>query len=74
MKLPRKIVNTDTLARHCNLSPRRIRELTQAGLPKIGRNKFEFFTAMGWYITFLRAALENKGMQTDDGALELFRS
>jgi phage terminase Nu1 subunit (DNA packaging protein) len=74
MKPPRKIVDTDTLARHCNLSPRRIRELTQAGMPKAGRNKFEFFTAIGWYITFLRAALENKGAQTGDGTLELFRS
>jgi phage terminase Nu1 subunit (DNA packaging protein) len=74
MKLPKRIVDTDTLARHCNLSPRRIRELTQAGLPKIGRNKFNLIDAISWYIQFLQRALENKGAQTGDGTLELFRS
>jgi phage terminase Nu1 subunit (DNA packaging protein) len=74
MKTRQEIVNTKELARHLRLSPRRIRQLTQAGMPKIARDKFDFIECAGFYIRFLQRALENKGADVGDGTLELFRS
>jgi phage terminase Nu1 subunit (DNA packaging protein) len=73
-KIPTEIVDAKTLARHCRLSERRIRQLTQVGLPKVARNRFDLVASISWYIRFLQTALENKGAEVGDGTLELFRS
>jgi hypothetical protein len=69
----RTVVNAATLAKHCNLSPRRIRQLVEIGMPKIGRDKFDFIESAGFYIRFLQNALEKKGAPVADGSYNIFK-
>ncbi len=69
----RIIVGTATLASHFNLSPRRIRQLATDGMPKIGRDKFDFAESAAFYVRFLQNALENKGAPVGDDGLAIFK-
>jgi phage terminase Nu1 subunit (DNA packaging protein) len=69
----RIIVDTATLAAHFNLSPRRIRQLSKDGMPKIGRDQFDFAESAAFYVRFLENALANKGAPVGDDSLAIFR-
>lgn len=55
------IVSVEVLARACNLTPRRIQQLVQEGMPREDRGAYDLGVCMSWYIRFLQEELAKRG-------------
>lgn len=50
------IVNTETLAQHLDVTPRRVQQLVKdRGMPCLGRGRFDLLACLQWYARFLKA-------------------
>ena len=54
-------VKVDEVARALNLTPRRVQQLKEEGLPTVGRGQYELGPCMAWYIRYLQGKLEKMG-------------
>lgn len=57
--------NVDQVAQALNLTPRRVQQLVQEGMPQIKRGQYNLGACMLWYIRHLQKALERRS--TSDG-------
>jgi phage terminase Nu1 subunit (DNA packaging protein) len=57
------------LAKACNLTPQRIRQLVQEGMPRAGRGRYELGQCIGWYIRYLQSAVERRSGGPDRAAI-----
>jgi phage terminase Nu1 subunit (DNA packaging protein) len=63
-----RIVGIKELAAILNLTPSRIHQLVEQGLPKKLRGKYDLLKCARWYIRYLRAVIEKKEVPMPDGA------
>jgi phage terminase Nu1 subunit (DNA packaging protein) len=61
------IVRVGKVAQALNLTPQRVQQLANEGLPKEDRGKYDLGKCMLWYIRYLQAALEKKAVPMADG-------
>lgn len=61
-------VRTEQLAKACNLTPRRIRQLVQEGMPRAGHGRYELGECLSWYIRYLQQIVERRGTPEQSGA------
>lgn len=61
------IVNVGKVAKALNLTPQRVQQLANEGLPKEDRGKYDLGKCMLWYIRYLQAALEKKAVPMANG-------
>lgn len=54
-------VKVEEVARALNLTPRRVQQLKEEGLPTVGRGQYELGPCMAWYIRYLQGKLEKMG-------------
>ncbi len=50
--------NVETVAKALNLTPRRVQQLVNEGMPKGDRGVYDLGQCMAWYIRYLQKALE----------------
>jgi phage terminase Nu1 subunit (DNA packaging protein) len=61
------IVRVGKVAQALNLTPQRVQQLANEGLPKEDRGKYDLGKCMLWYIRYLQAALEKKAVPMANG-------
>jgi phage terminase Nu1 subunit (DNA packaging protein) len=61
------VVSVGKVAKALNLTPQRVQQLANEGLPREDRGKYDLGKCMLWYIRYLQAALERKGVLMGDG-------
>jgi len=71
-KQPLRIVGIKQIASTLNLTPSRIQQLVQEGLPKKLRGKYDQDQCTGWYIRYLQALVEKKAIVSEGG--EVFKN
>ncbi len=64
-----RIVGIKQMAEILNLTPSRIQQLVQEGLPKKLRGKYDRDECAGWYIRYLQALVEKKALVGEGGAV-----
>src|SRR5580658_2008385 len=64
-----RIVGIKQIAEILNLTPRRVEQLVQLGLPKKLRGKYGRDECTGFYIRYLQAIVEKKAIIGEGGAL-----
>jgi phage terminase Nu1 subunit (DNA packaging protein) len=64
-----RVVGIKQLAQILNLTPSRIQQLVQEGLPKKLRGKYDQDICVGWYIRYLQALVEKKAIVGEGGAV-----
>lgn len=64
-----RIVRIKELAAILNLTPSRIHQLVQEGLPKKLRGKYDQDECTGWYIRYLQALVEKKIVMDEGGKI-----
>jgi phage terminase Nu1 subunit (DNA packaging protein) len=62
-----RVVRIRELAAILNLTPSRIQQLVQEGLPKKLRGKYDQDICTGWYIRYLQALVEKKAIVSEGG-------
>jgi phage terminase Nu1 subunit (DNA packaging protein) len=61
--------NVETVAKAMNITPRRVQQLVNEGMPKATRGEYDLGQCMAWYIRFLQTALEKR--TTSEGMVEM---
>ena len=61
-------VSTEQLAKACNLTPRRIRQLVQEGMPRASAGRYDLGVCMSWYIRYLQGLVERHGTPEESSA------
>jgi phage terminase Nu1 subunit (DNA packaging protein) len=64
-----RIVTIRQVAEILNLTPRRVQQLVQEGLPLKVRGKYDQDLCVGWYIRYLQALVEKKIILDSGGAV-----
>jgi phage terminase Nu1 subunit (DNA packaging protein) len=64
-------VSIDQLAKVLNLTPRRVQQLANEGMPRAARGRYELGPCMQWYIRYLQKALESRSSETGNGITNL---
>jgi hypothetical protein len=64
-----RIVSIKDIAAALNLTPSRIQQLVQEGLPKKLRGKYDQDECTGWYIRYLQSLVERKMIVDEGGKL-----
>jgi phage terminase Nu1 subunit (DNA packaging protein) len=64
-----RIVGIKQLAQFLNLTPSRIQQLVQEGLPKKLRGKYDQDVCVGWYIRYLQNLVATKAVVGEGGAV-----
>jgi phage terminase Nu1 subunit (DNA packaging protein) len=62
-----RIVGIKQIAEKLNLTPSRIQQLVQEGLPKKLRGKYDIDECTGFYIRYLQALVEKKAVMDEGG-------
>lgn len=62
-----RILGIKQIAAALNLTPSRIQQLVQEGLPKKLRGKYDQDECTGWYIRYLQALVEKKAIVDEGG-------
>lgn len=62
-----RIIKIKELAGILNLTPTRVHQLVQEGLPKKLRGKYDQDLCVGWYIRYLQALVERKAIVGEGG-------
>jgi len=61
------IVSVGKVAKALNLTPQRVQQLANEGLPKEDRGRYDLGKCMLWYIRYLQTALEKKAVPMANG-------
>ncbi len=61
------LVNAKLLANVFGLTEQRIHQLVKEGLPKELRGKYDLLKCVRWYVRYLQAVIEKKGVALPDG-------
>jgi phage terminase Nu1 subunit (DNA packaging protein) len=61
------IVSVGKVAKALNLTPQRVQQLANEGLPREDRGKYDLGKCLLWYIRYLQAALEKKAVPMANG-------
>ena len=69
----RTYVSTKDLAAFFDLTPTRVRQLVADGMPQEARDKFDFVSAVRWYIRFLQEANKRRTQPGDVGGADSLR-
>ena len=64
-----RIIRIKQVAAVLNLTPSRIQQLVQEGLPKKLRGKYDQDECTGWYIRYLQALVERKAIVDEGGQI-----
>jgi hypothetical protein len=63
------VVGIKQIAAILNLTPARVHQLVQLGLPKTLRGKYDQDLCVGWYVRYLQALVEKKAIVGEGGAV-----
>lgn len=61
-------VNVKQLSKLLNVTPRRIQQLANEGMPRKGKGAYEDRACLLWYVKYLQEALKAKAVPNGDGA------
>ena len=67
------LVTVEKLAQAMNLSPRRVQQLVDEGMPREERGRYELGQCMAWYIRYLQAILERREIPQVDAVAAALR-
>jgi phage terminase Nu1 subunit (DNA packaging protein) len=66
--------NVETIAKALNITPRRVQQLVNDGMPRGKRGEYDLGACLVWYVRFLQRALEARhDPETRDDSAELMR-
>lgn len=66
-------VTCATVSKALNLTERRVMQLVNEGMPRVGRGQYDPWACALWYIRYLQKAVEQRGTANDDGSASSWR-
>ena len=67
----KKYIGADRVAQALNLTPRRVQQLVDEGMPRESKGQYDLGKCMYWYIRFLQDALQRRELPDDEKAERL---
>lgn len=68
------MADINAVAKALNVTPRRVNQLANEGMPREGRGEYDLAACMLWYIRYLQKALSAKGSMDDDGQITTLKA
>lgn len=66
------VVSVEKLAQAMNVTPRRVQQLVDEGLPREERGRYDLGKSMAWYIRYLQGIIERRDIPQADGVQAAF--